>query len=198
MFNWNIVKRRLFSVPAVTLVLFVLNSETIADNQVVVVPTADDTELVLSAGKTLSDTRTASEFDVFANVVVDRETGYVWQRGNSPTNLEWNKAVEYCLDLEITSNGNELTNWRMPTLKEFTTILSFGSAQLMNTTIFTNGLANSWVATLVVKDVVPLSFRPDSRWVVSPASTHRESSIFSRTSLLEIQNEYPVRCVITQ
>ena len=56
-------------------------------------------------------------------VIYDKNTGLRWQKSSSPNTLTWKAAYNYCNTLNY---GGYSSGWRLPTVKEWDTILDLG------------------------------------------------------------------------
>ena len=120
---------------ALTLTLLFLASQTCsAQNRVVVIPMAGDdipaemipSTPVAAANTSESDYRLALAPSVLQDfaAAIDNTTGLMWQRRGSPTELNWEDAVSYCQDLQISTTSD----WRLPTILELQSIVDYGSS----------------------------------------------------------------------
>lgn len=75
--------------------------------------------VVLLAAGTAGADAPPGRYTVTADTVVDNYTQLTWQRVFSPTTLSWDDAVQYC----VSSNVGGFTDWRLPSVKELTTLI---------------------------------------------------------------------------
>ena len=86
--------------------------------------------------------------------VTDRSTGLIWQQKDDGTKRSWQKALAYCENLELPAQNSQ-KDWRLPNIKELSTIIDRSSNNpAINTTFF------------------PLKNQQDQRW----SSTVKELS----------------------
>lgn len=108
--------------------VMILESDTIRSRTLrVTTDTNADTYAVCVRGSTehivLSDVN--KQYLDFDEVVVDIQTGLVWQRNDSSNAMAWNDTFVYC----DTLNVGEYDDWRVPTVNEVATLISFDSAE---------------------------------------------------------------------
>ncbi len=77
--------------------------------------------------------------------VTDKVTGLMWQKSSDSASITWTASVSHC-------SGHTLggyTDWRLPTIGEFTGIIDFSvSDPAIDTTVFTGVISDSyWAAT---------------------------------------------------
>ena len=96
-----------------------------------------------------------------AGVVLDKETGLVWQKNLDTTLRNWYDAQFYCINLNL----GWRKGWRLPTVQELTTLLdtSRSNPMLPSDHPFTNvQLSEYWSATTDARNT-------DGAWVVNLA-----------------------------
>ena len=74
-------------------------------------------------------------------VINDRNTGLGWQKSTRTVGATWSDAYNYCENL--TYGG--YSDWRMPTIKEFDTILDLGKRTGADPNYFSNPAGTFWV-----------------------------------------------------
>lgn len=82
--------------------------------------------------------RTPPSFTVSGNMVVDNNTGLVWQRDDSPATNPYASAQSYCDALVL----DGFTNWRLPTEHELLGIVDWGQPGIAIHAAFTGTNAN--------------------------------------------------------
>jgi hypothetical protein len=83
----------------------------------------------------------------------DSSTGLMWQQTATPDYMTWDDAISYCNSLSLpTTNG--YVDWRLPNIKELTTILDTSQNPSINLTAFPPGdySLGFWSSTAAVVD----------------------------------------------
>ncbi|CAA6800268.1 MAG: Unknown protein [uncultured Sulfurovum sp.] len=94
-------------------------------------------------------------------VVIDSSTYLEWQddysdNGGDIKNTAWNDAIDYCEDLIL----DEKSDWRLPTLKELSSLVDYVENNPAINAIFENTYSNSyWSSTSHSNNV-------ESAWIV--------------------------------
>lgn len=70
-------------------------------------------------------------------IVIDNNTGLIWEQSPSTDSYTWNEAVNHCSDLN-SSNYGGYNDWRVPNPMEFLTIVDNGSLDHAVSSPFTN------------------------------------------------------------
>ncbi|RME24782.1 MAG: DUF1566 domain-containing protein, partial [Candidatus Zixiibacteriota bacterium] len=95
-------------------------------------------------------------YTVDARIVIDNNTGLVWQRADDGVQRDWAAAKNYCADLELAG----LRGWRLPTVKELETLVNLDTFYpAADTAIFDLELSPYHTSTTA-------AFSPDSVWTV--------------------------------
>lgn len=77
-------------------------------------------------------------------VVVDNNTGLMWQQADDGVEREWQDAVDYCSDLDYAGYDD----WRLPELFELTTITDYGNySPALNISVFDGRSSDYWSST---------------------------------------------------
>ncbi len=96
----------------------------------------------------------AGRYQVSTDTVYDMKTGLTWQRAATTATYPWGSATtagtaqSYCASLSLTGTG-----WRLPTVKELTSIVdpSQATAPLVDATAFSGtASAGFWSSTPVI------------------------------------------------
>ncbi len=80
-------------------------------------------------------------------IVTDLTTGFMWQDNSDAKTVtkNWQGAIDYCNSLTL----GGYSNWRLPTLKEMTTIVDYGRYDPAIDPVFQN-VSNSWYWTSTI------------------------------------------------
>ena len=85
--------------------------------------------------------------DLGNGVVKDNVTGLEWQKATAPGTYTWQQAIDYCNNLSL--GGKD--DWRLPTIKELTTLVDSSipyPGPTINTTFFPGTVASHyWSST---------------------------------------------------
>jgi hypothetical protein len=85
--------------------------------------------------------------DLGNGVVRDNVTGLEWQKATAPGTYTWQQAIDYCNNLSLGGHSD----WRLPTIKELTTLVDSSipyPGPTINTTFFPGTVAsNYWSST---------------------------------------------------
>ncbi|MGM5484163.1 MAG: DUF1566 domain-containing protein [Nanobdellota archaeon] len=78
------------------------------------------------------------------NIIIDIDTGLVWQRNDSGITKNWSESLEYCNNLEIKG----FKDWRLPTVSEAITFIDYNNSNNNYTDdIFTGDNEFYWTGT---------------------------------------------------
>ena len=129
-------------------------------NEVSAMPSGIDFKLP-DTGQTQSYTNTFGEDSDYTinppsytdngnGAVIDNVTGLMWQKENDHIYLNWDDAVSYCNNLALTG----YTDWRLPSKKEFISIVNYGtSTPAIDTTYFPSIWPSPfWSSTTLASD----------------------------------------------
>ena len=133
---FNIIR----TVPLLFTVISILSTPVIAHNKVVVIPMAGDDIMPAPFVPLAPDDPEAANYQAghFTSLLFgtpqttrDKTTGLIWQRSGDNIQRNWQTALDYCADLEITyvtflGNGI-LTDWRLPSVLELSSIVDLGA-----------------------------------------------------------------------
>lgn len=120
----------------------------------------------------------SDQYTLTEETALDRVTGLMWQRGSSPTPMNYSDALTYCADLVLASHDD----WRLPTVIEYTSIVQAGADRAIDDSVFLRP-DDYWLATRFAKDAT------DQSWFVDTGG----SEVFFGQSYN--MNSQSVRCV---
>ena len=90
--------------------------------------------------------------DLGNGIVRDNVTGLEWQQETAPGTYTWQQAIDYCAGLNL--GGKD--DWRLPTIKELSTLVDSGipyPGPTINTTYFSGTVASYyWSSTTDADD----------------------------------------------
>jgi hypothetical protein len=101
-----------------------------------------------------------------SQAVLDRETGIVWVRSPSAAGFTWDQAHKRCNTLVV---GNRM-GWRLPTLQELTSVLSYGSPNNLETGHPFN-LFPQWSNGQMIWSGTTSAVNTNQAWTMNLAST---------------------------
>jgi len=96
------------------------------------------------------DTETPPDFTKTANIVTDNSTGLQWQDDAVGTTMDWQAAIDHCEVLSL----DGFNDWRLPNLKELTSIVDDSTVSPTIESTFQNTVPGSyWSSTAYVGNV---------------------------------------------
>ncbi len=174
----------------------ILSAPVIAHNKVVVIPMAGDDIMPAPFVPLAPDDPDAANYQAGHSIIIlgtsqttrDKTTGLIWQRSDDNIQRNWQAALTYCADLEITYAtilGNAtLTDWRLPSVLELSSIVDLGATS----------------APRIVDTAFPNTNTDKSYWSASSlasngANAWRVFFSFGNVNANNKTNSYYVRCV---
>lgn len=119
------------------------------------------------------------------NVVIDNNTGLMWQQTMPSEGYSWENAVSYCNNLTYAG----YSDWRMPTPKEFLTIFDNSSYNLaVDETYFPNTHSSTTDTSVYWSTAIATDISTSLAWAIS----FEHGTIFSTTTT---NKRGLVRCV---
>lgn len=69
-------------------------------------------------------TLVGNDFEDGDEIVIDKSTGFVWQKEDSGNGMDWEHALSYCENLNLAGK----TDWRLPNIKELQFIVDYSKS----------------------------------------------------------------------
>jgi len=118
-----------------------------------------------------------ADFTKTANIVTDNSTGLQWQDDAVGTAMDWQAAIDHCEALSL----DGFSDWRLPNLKELTSIVDDSTASPAIESTFQNTASSYYWSSTTYVGIV------SSAWVVYFGYGYQLSVVKSPS--------YYVRCV---
>jgi hypothetical protein len=119
-----------------------------------------------------------ASFSKNENIVTDSNTGLQWQDDSIVSGRSWTQAIDYCENLTLDTHSD----WRLPNLKELTSIMDDSrTSPSIDTSAFENTASNTFWSSTTYAGL------SDIAWVVD----FYDGSQYGHGK----SNDNPVRCV---
>lgn len=127
---------------------------------------------------------TPQSFTALADVVVDNNTGLIWEKSVSSEKYTWENAQNHCNDLNEEALAG-ITTWRVPNPLEFLTIVDNSRYRPATNSNFTKTSTDLWTSKLYIEESVE---EADSAYFFNPYYGRLAASA-------DLQSELKVLCV---